>query len=63
MEISIASDVTRQPSSTSAKQCQPTVATTTTAADPVLDQFQQMKSMISTFLGTRQEPTASPRQS
>ena len=48
MEISIASD-------------QPTVATTTTA--PVLDQFQWMRSMISTFLGARQDPTPSPRQS
>ena len=62
MEISIASDLTHQPSSTSPKR-QPTVATTTTAADPVLDQFQQMRSMISTFLGARQDPTPSPRQS
>ena len=37
--------------------------TTTTAADPVLDQFQQMRSMISTFLGARQDPTPNPRQS
>ena len=42
---------------------QPPVATTTTSADPVLDQFQQMRSMISTFLGARQDPTPSPRQS
>ena len=53
----MASDVTNQPSSTSHKRRQPTVATTTTAADPVLDQFQQMKSMISTFLDARQDPT------
>ena len=35
----------------------------TTAADPVLDQCQQMRSKISTFLGARQDPTPSPRQS
>ena len=58
----MASDVTHQPLSTSPKRRQPTVATTT-AADPVLDQFQQMRSMISTFLGAHQDPTPSPRQS
>ena len=63
MEISIASDVTHQPTSTSPKRRQPPVATTTTSADPVLDQFQQIRSMISTFLGARQDPTSSPRQS
>ena len=63
MEISIASDVTHHPSSTSPKLRQPPVATTTTSADPVLDQFQQMRSMVSTFLGARQDPTPSPRQS
>ena len=63
MEISIASDVTHQPSSTSAKRQQPPVMTTTMSADPVLDQFQQMRSMISTFLGAHQDPTPSPRQS
>ena len=63
MEISIASDVTHQPSSTSPKQRQPPVTSTTTSVDPVLDQFQQMRSMISTFLGAHQEPTPSPRQS
>ena len=63
MEISITSDVTHQPSSTSPKRQQPTVVTTTTAADPVLDQFQQIRSMISTFLSTRQDPAPSPRQS
>ena len=57
MEISIASDVTHQPSSTSPKRRQPPVTTTTKSADPVLDQFQQMRSMISTFLGARQDPT------
>ena len=63
MEISIASDVTHQPSSTSPKRRQPPVATTTTSAYPVLYQYQQMRSMISTFLGARQDPTPSPRQS
>ena len=63
MEISIASDVTHQPSSTSPKQRHPPAATATMSADPVLDQFQQMRSMISTFLGERQDPTRSPRQS
>ena len=63
MEISIASDVTHQPSSTSPKRRQPPVATTTSSADLVLDQFQQMRSMISTFLGAHQDPTLSPRQS
>ena len=63
MEISIASDVTRQPSSTSPKRRQLPVVTTTTSADPVLDQFQQMRSMLSTFLGAPQDPTPCPRQS
>ena len=62
MEISIASDVTHQPSSTSPKRRQPTVPTTTTAADPVLGQFQQMRSLITTFLCARLDPTPSPRQ-
>ena len=62
MEISIASVVTHQPSSTSPKQQKPAVATAT-SADPALDQFQQMRSMISTFLGACQDPTPSPRQS
>ena len=60
MEISIASDVTHQPLSTSPKRRQPPVTTTTTSADPVLDQFQQMRSMFSTFLDAHQDPTASP---
>ena len=63
MEISITSDVTHQLSSTSPKRRQPPVATTTMSADPVLDQFQQMRSTISTFFGAQQEPTPSPRQS
>ena len=58
MEISIASNVTHQPSSTSPKRRQPPVAiATTSSADPVLDQCQQMRLMISTFLGARQDPT------
>ena len=62
MEISIASDVTHQPSSTSPKRRQPPVSTATMSTDPVLDQFQQMRSMISTLLGALQDPTPSPRQ-
>ena len=62
MEISIALDVTHQPSSTSPKRRQPPVATANTFVDPVLDQFQQMRSMISTYLGERHDPTSSPRQ-
>ena len=60
MEISIASDVTHQPSSTTSKWRQPPVATTSTSADPVLDQFQQMRSIISTYLGEHWDPTPSP---
>ena len=63
MEMSIASNVTHQPSSTSPKRRQPPVATTITSADLVLDQFQQMRLMISTFLDAHQDPTPSPRQS
>ena len=48
MEISITSDVTHQPLSTSPSQRPPAVATTT-PTDPVLDKFQQMRSMISRF--------------
>ena len=62
MEISIASDVPHQPSSTSPKRRQPPVATVTMSADPVLNQFQQMMSMISTFLGAHQDPSPSPQQ-
>ena len=63
MELSFASDVTHQPSSTIPKRRQLPITTTITVADPVLDQFQQMRSIISTFLGARQDPTPSPRQS
>ena len=60
MEISMISDVTHQPSSTSPDD---NLVTTPNSADPVLDQFQQMRSMISTFLGVCQDPTPSPKQS
>ena len=62
MEINMTSDVTHQLSSTSPSRRPPAVATTT-AADPVLDQYQQIRSMISSFLGAGQDPTPSPRQS
>ena len=62
MEICMTSDVTHQPSSTSPSRRPPAVATTT-AADPVLDQFKQMRSMISTFLVACKDPTPSLRQS
>ena len=62
MEINMISDVTHQPLSTSPSRQPPAVATTT-AADPVLDQFLQRRSMISSFLGAHQDPTPSPRQS
>ena len=58
----MASDVTHQPSSTSLKRRQP-IVTTTTAADPVLDRFQQLRLMISTFLAACQDPIPNPRQS
>ena len=59
----MASDVTHQPLSTSPKRQLHPVMTTTTAADPILGQFQQMRSMIFIFLGARQDPTPSPIQS
>ena len=62
MEISIASDVTDQLFGTSRKRRQPPFATATTSVDPVLDQFQQIRAMISTFLGVHQDLTPSPRQ-
>ena len=62
MEISIASDVTHQPSTASPLH-QPATVATSTAQDPVLDEFQQMRSMISSFLGASQDPTPGPRQS
>ena len=61
MEIRMASDVTNQPSTTSPSH-QPVAVTTTTAKEPVLDQFQQMRSMISSFLGAYQDTTPNPRQ-
>ena len=42
MEIRIASDVTHQPY-TASPMCQPATVTMSTAQDPVMDQFQQMK--------------------
>ena len=45
MEINIVSDVTHQPSTASPSHRSASVATTT-SEDPVLDQFQQMRSMI-----------------
>ena len=62
MEISIASDVSHQPA-TASPMCHPAMVATSIAQDPVLDQFQQMRSMISSFLGTRQDSTPGPRQS
>ena len=62
MDISIALDITHQHSTNSPKRRQPPVATATMSADSVLDQFQQMRSIISTFLGERWNPTPSPRQ-
>ena len=62
MESSMTSDVTHQPLSTSPSRRPPAVATTT-AADPDIDQFQQMRLMISSFLGARHDSTPSSRQS
>ena len=53
MGISMASDVTHRPLTTIPSH-RPAAVTTTTAEDPVLDQFQQMKSLISSSLGARQ---------
>ena len=61
MKISMASDVTHQPSTTSPAR-RPAAVATITPEDPVLDQFQQMRSMISSFLGARQDSTPNPRQ-
>ena len=58
----MASDVAHQPSTTSSSH-RPAAVTTTTADDTVLDQFQQMRSMISSFFGARQDITLSSRQS
>ena len=62
VEISMTSDVTHQPSTTSPLQ-RTAAVTTTTAEYQVLDQFQKMRSMIYSFLGGHQDPTPSPRQS
>ena len=61
MEISMTSEVTHHPSSTSPSQRLLSV-TSTTSANPVLDQFQQMRSMVSRFLGAHQVPIASNHQ-
>ena len=61
MEISMASDVTHQPSTTSPSHL-PSAIATITAEDSVLDQFQQMRLMLSSFLGTHQYSTSNPRQ-
>ena len=58
----MASGVTNQPSTTSPSD-RPAAVATTSAKYPVLDQFQQMWSMISSFLGASQDTTLSPRQS
>ena len=58
----MASDVTHHPSTTSSSH-RPAAVTTTNAEDSVLDQFQQMRSMISNFLGACQDSTPNPRQS
>ena len=62
MEISMASDFTHQWLTTSPSH-RPAAVTTTTAEDPVLEQFQQMSSMISSFLGAHQDSTPNPRES
>ena len=54
------SDVTHQLSTTSPSH-RPAAVATTTAEDPVLDQFQQMRLIISSLLGARQG--ANPRRS
>ena len=59
MEISMASNVTHQTSTTSPSH-QPAAVATTTVEDLVLDQFQQMRSNISSFLGARQDSTPNP---
>ena len=53
MEISMASDATHQLSNTKTS-CRPAAVTTTTAEDRFLDQFQQMRLVMSNFLGARQ---------
>ena len=60
MGISMALNVAHQLSKTSPSE-QPVAAATTTAEDPVLDHFQQMRLMISSFLGGCQDSTSNPR--
>ena len=55
----MASDATHQPSTTSPSH-RPAAVATTTAEDTVLDQFQQMRLMIFSFLGARQNSTPNP---
>ena len=62
MEISTVSDITHYVATTSHSR-QPAKVATSTPQDPVLDQFQQMRSMISSFLSVGQEPSPGPRQS
>ena len=54
------SDVTHEPSTTSSSH-RPATVVTTTAENPVLKQFQLMKSMISSFLGARKDSTPNQR--
>ena len=62
MEISMVSDATHQLSNTN-PSCRPAAVTTTTAEESFLDQFQQMRLVMSNFLGAHQDPTSSPGQS
>ena len=62
MEVSIASDVTHQPS-TASPMHQPAMVVMSTPQDSVRDLFPLMRLMISSFLGARQDPTSDPRQS
>ena len=55
--------ISRLPPALHVNQLWPAIVTTSTPQDPILDQFQQMGSMISSFLGARQDPTPGPRQS
>ena len=61
MEISMASDVTHQPLITSPSH-RPSAVSTTTTEHPVLDQFQQKSSTISSFFGAQQDSTPTPQQ-
>ena len=55
MEISVTSDVAHQPLTTSPSR-RPAAVTTTASEDPVSDQFQQMRSMISSFFWFTSRP-------